>query len=578
MIPTFKKYLSLSLDMLKNYHLPIILMGFFLMYLPGIFMAFGRDTLSGDELHVVNSVLKFFRDFHFSDPYAYAFPVMTIIYVICLGLFFLGCLWVGVIDNVSDLENLVILSPEVFMPVFRLVTIILSICVLFVTYKISKIIFRDYRYAVISLFLTGLSFIFVKNSFIALKWIPQLLVMMVFLWWIFYIDRQNKVLKLKDYFLAGVMLVASYGIALVGLVMILPFILLLKDLYRKNLLGNWKIGLLLFSLITTLGCISLSLMVPDLTRSSFSFASDVVLTGYGENIRTELPGYRFWGYLDQLIKADILVTFLAVLGVFGFYKYRRQDWEKIMSVIVVYYIMLGPVMGAIRQRRLVVLIPFMSILAIAGIIFLSRGNKIIEKILTVLVVLLMSSSLVLILIEVDKDDSKLLARNWVESNLPVDSVVYDECLLGLKESRNFILTLKDGNQIKLTTRQNYIINRSMNVKEKDTTFNVVSDTSLLPKIGEKLKQSNNQFFVFCFNSKPGTVNYYDELREQLEYFDLGIDNEFMSRSEIVYDSSSIYLVNSDHYHYLINQVDPLYLLGRLRESYSGDHVRIFKIK
>ena len=110
--------------MLKNYHLPIILMGFFLMYLPGIFMAFGRDTLSGDELHVVNSVLKFFRDFHFSDPYAYAFPVMTIIYVICLGLFFLGCLWVGVIDNVSDLENLVILSPEVFMPVFRLVTII----------------------------------------------------------------------------------------------------------------------------------------------------------------------------------------------------------------------------------------------------------------------------------------------------------------------------------------------------------------------------------------------------------------------------------------------------------------------
>src|SRR3989344_2704902 len=157
----------------------LLLAFFFAVYAIGIFHAYGRTTFSGDELHVVFSVLKFFRDWHFADPYAYAFPTMTILYVPFLALSFITALFLGIISSVSELKELIITRPGVFLPVFRLITVIFSVTCLWLTYHIGMRTMGNKRWALLGAYLLGTSFIFTKISFVAIKWMPQLLVVLV---------------------------------------------------------------------------------------------------------------------------------------------------------------------------------------------------------------------------------------------------------------------------------------------------------------------------------------------------------------------------------------------------------------
>lgn len=533
-------------------------------------MAFGRATLSGDELHVVNSVLKFFRDFHFSDPYAYAFPVMTVFYVAVVGVQFGGLLWLGVFPNIDYLTHLAIVDPGLLIPLFRLVTVGLSVAILFITYKIAKLIFNHESTAILALWLTGTSFIFAKNSFIALKWIPQLAVILLIFWLILFIKDKSTPLSMWHYLVGGVLSALSYGVAIVGLVIIFPMGILWNKLRKQGLVGPSKNGLLIFCVSLFLVCFIISVSTPDLILSNINYVSDVATMGSGESIRNEAPGYRFWGYVEQLLRVDFILVFLAFIGLITGLRRYKYFWWQILSIIVVYYVMLGPVMGAIRLRRMVVIIPFMAILAAAGAVWLSdKYKKTGQFVVGILLIGLIINPL-LVVAEVKKKDSKLEARKWIMDNLPNQSFVYDECLLELPESSKYIEALKGSRE--LTTRQSHLLSQSI-ISEK--SFFVISDPANLDHVGRH-KNHEYSYLVLCFNNIPDGPEYKNEINGQMSYF--GFDPNFsLSDYKMVYDSTVDQNLDKAHWHYLVNQVDPWYLSSRLFEEYAGDHIRIINL-
>lgn len=550
-------------------YLWLMLLAFFLIYSFGILHKFGRLSVYGDEVHVIFSVLKFFRDFNFTDPYAYAFPVMTILYIPFVAIFFILLFVTGQVHNLTELQNMVILETYKFVPVFRFTTIIFALISLYFFYKICLFIFKQKKWALLGLYLLGTSFVFIKISFVAIKWIPQVMLMLGALYYFLLLSKKS-IWQIKDYIYSALLVAANYGIAIVGAGVIAPFFLIWRRGFKNGVVGNYKKGLVIFSILTVFLITLITISSPTLAKATFSFLSDVAIKGVGERVNENTLSFRFFGYFKYLWYAEPLLFILFPFGLILAYKKNKPIFYLLFTYFLLFYLGLGPVLGSIRQRRLVLLLPIVIIFVVFFISWLAKF-KFANKFIYVILLLVLLNPFLLIH-ELQKDDSKMIAKNWVDKNIPNNSVVFDTCELDLPDSFDKINYIQENNTELLTTEHRYLVTHpELAIGNRFAVF--IDNNSLDSKKFNDYFSSKEHYLIFCYeNSEPETNKRW--FVEQ-DFFNGLYSNDYIL--EKIYDFREQVKYFGDKPHYLTYEVDPWYLIRSFKQNYTDYNFNIYKI-
>lgn len=549
-----------------------LLFFFFAVYSLGIFAKFGRVNGFGDEIHVINSVLKFFRDFNFSDPYAYAFPVMTIIYIPTVVITIISGFIFGVFHSMNDVMQLVLVDTYKLYPVFRLTTIIFSLITIYYFYKTCLFIFKKDRWALLGAYLLGTSFIFTRASFIFVKWLPQLMVVTIANYFFLSLLKRDK-LKLNVYFWAGIAIAASYGVALVGLIVVFPFLFVLYKMIKEGKAENYKKGLLITFLVSGVLITLLTLSSPTLAKNSLGFAKNVVESGVGEQINQESTSYRFLGYIGIYLREEILLSFFALIGIFVAFKKSKFIFYTFGTYLFIFYVMLGPIMGAIRERRAVILIPVFCIFAVFAISWLTSRSKFFEKVMPVVMLLFLINP-ILIDNELMKDDTIILAREYIEKNIEQDSVIFDFCKLELEDNDVKINYVKENRPELFTTRLKYIDDNPEVISGEKKYFNYIYEDTVNRDDFKGIVESHPQYVVMC-HEEVEVEN--DKAWKNNNDFLGKVYGNFSLEKVYSYADTQDKAAFKPNFLNKENTVDPLYLIKVFNHNYNDYHFTIFKI-
>ncbi len=546
-----------------------MLLAFFFIYSVGIFHKFGRLSVYGDEVHVIFSVLKFFRDFNFTDPYAYAFPVMTILYIPFVAGFFVFLFMTGQVHNITELQNIVILETYKFVPIFRFTTIIFALISLYFFYKICLFIFKQKKWALLGLYLLGTSFVFIKISFVAIKWIPQVMLMLGALYY-FLLLSKKKIWQIKDYFYSAILVSVNYGVAIVGAGVILPFFLIWHKQFKNGVAGNYKKGLALFSMVTIFLIFLITLSSPTLAQATFSFLSNVALQGVGERMNESTLLFRFFGYFKYFWYAEPILFVLFPLGLVVAYKKNKHIFYLLFTYFLLFYLGLGPILGSIRQRRLVLLLPIIIIFVIFFISWLAKFR--IGKQLISIILLLVLCNPFLLIHELKKDDSKMIAKQWIDANIPNNSVVFDTCELDLPDSFEKINYIQENSTELLTTEHRYLLaHPELAIGNRFAVF--IDNNNLDSQKFNDYFASKEQYLVFCYeNTEPESHKRW--LVEE-DFFNKLYSGSY--KLEKKYDFREHVKYFGDKPHYLTYEVDPWYLIRSFKQNYTDYNFNIYKI-
>lgn len=551
---------------------------FVAMYSISVFYRFGFLSFVPDEAHVVFSGLKFFRDLNFTDPHAYALPVMTISYVIPLAVTFIGMFILGLVGSVGELTELVITKTYYFVPIFRIITIAFSVASLLLVYNIATQYLKSRRWALITVYLVGTSFVFTQVAPIAVKWIPQLFFVLLALWYALRLYKYE-ILTTRHYIMAGVLSALSYGIAFVGLISAIPFLFVFaKKGWRQERRSHfWKHTMCFLAVVLVLITL-ITLSSPTLAKNNLLYATEVVSTGTGEGLNVTAPGFRHWGYLSILWNSEALLLVLSVLGGVIAYRYNRFLFWMFVTYMGVYYVMLGPIMGAVRQRRAVLFIPILALFATLALrhgFQYIKGRSLRYVALSLMLVAFLASPF-LILHELHKPTSHEIARIWIWNNVPSDSVIYDECLLELDANATYRAYVKQEVPELYTTKHGHVDAQGDTGTHATPSYFVVTDPWGLYASDFTPNMEKEQYFVLCTTAPYNTEEFSKELYERLDRFAI---LEFFPEGKFTYVLNTSEEFGSTTLHPLFHtlQTTPYQLRLNFKDVYGGAHITILKI-
>jgi len=400
--------------------------------------------LVGDEPPFVTAALKMLElktilpVLHQEEfkPTLYFPPYLSYIYLIPFSLL-LGLKYLFFSGPLLEFKNYIASDLSHFFIIARLINVILGTFTVWLVYKISKNIFKNELIALLSAFFLAFSALHVYLSFVARDWVPAVF---LFALGMFFISHPNMSFK-KRYLLGAIISGIAFGISPIAAFSML-FMLFWYICYEKHSIfdalkeKNLYICLLAFLILSAVS-IAVYPFGFHLAKSN-NIEETKSIYGFMENM-----GQFF---KPQLYSEPILIIFAAIGLIFTYRKTREFFWTALIylfSYAGIFYLIFH-----YEQRFTIYVFPIIAILAgygfysIMQIIPPSAGlipRKIPAAVLALLLLIPLITSLRLDWLTL-KNDSRMQARKWAESELAVNTkiIVYTEMtrLASTKEAIN----------------------------------------------------------------------------------------------------------------------------------------------
>lgn len=324
--------------------------------------------------------------------------------------------------NLESFKAMLMFNPSIFWYAARALSVVLAVANSYLTYVLTKRIFKNDRIALLAAAFLSLSFLDVTLAGTARHWIPGLFFSLLSLVYAFKsVDNPAK----KMYpTLSGIFLGISFGMSY--LVFFFPVVLtiLARYLYmdRKKFCRAVLCFLFSFGAVAALAVLSF----PDAFRQ-------VV---FSHNVYTDPAARKTLGgfikfYLESLLYYEPVLFIFGLIGaVKSFYQDKKNS--LMFSLFFFFTFLLIYIFLTNKSRYLVPVIPLLAMLAGAGAYFIGMALASSRKYLYVLLPVLLYQGLVfsrytwLAL----RPDTRIQAKEWIEKNIPLDDriMVYSERL------------------------------------------------------------------------------------------------------------------------------------------------------
>lgn len=365
----------------KNY-LRMIIVVYLLIATTGIFYDFGVNTV-GDELPLMSATLKMISEQTLRPNYQsfYHAPFGVYFYLPFFILFLLFLRLSGAFTSLASLKAFGLINFNKFLPFARFLTIIMGAISLYLVYKISEKLFRNKAVSLLSALLLSFSLMFVQISHFSKVWIPQVMTILLALYFIIDLYREEKV-KFKNYLLAGLSIGLAFGAHVVGALVYAPFLLVhyfknsgkkLKDIFLNNKFF-WAVNLILvmfYFLIFYLNPagfrnnISANGVLPDI--GYIFHATSKLAGGQASSAAGQSLFYNYSFYFRILFEYEPLLLLAFIFGAVALWLKEKRIFGILFSFFAVYYLVISSI--AHEPRYILPVIPLMALIAGFGLCY-----------------------------------------------------------------------------------------------------------------------------------------------------------------------------------------------------------------
>ncbi len=455
-------------------------------------------TLKMMQLKTVLPVLheEAFKPFFYYPPYiSYLYLPFFLIVIAIKYIMFPGSL--------SELQTVISSDPSIFFITARVMTISISLLTIILVYKITENLIKNKWSAIFSALIFSTSLMHISLSITGKHWMP---ILFFFTLGLYVLTKGNWPLN-KRFYISAIIIGIGTGVSTI--VILFSFIMIFWYIfYEKRSAFKMFIDPMMYKVALII--IGLSLIPVMLYPASLGFAPDMTLH----------DGKSIFGYLSSplmfpisFLMTEPLISLLFIIGlVFGIKKNRNFYLTTILFTIV--YSLVFYTFFRFEYRFLLPLLLLLTIGASYGI------NEITEKfsaknskmILVICAIILVTLS-VRISILGSRNDSRVIAMNWLEQNTkPEDKIIVYANLMRLPNTRSGILEQEfidptslrtnDKNEKELNSKlQNYKTFNALNL------YNVRNE-NFYNGIVNYAKKNNYTYLVI---SKLDFLNNADQL-------------------------------------------------------------------
>jgi len=351
------------------------------------------------------------------QPTLYFPPYLAYVYLIPFTIL-LGIKYLLFGSSLLEFKNYIASDLSHFFIIARIINVALGTLTVWLVYKISKNIFKKEWPALLSAAFLALSILHIYLSFAARDWVPATF---LFALATFFLTKPDTPLK-KRVVLAAVISGAAFGVSPIAAFSML-FMLYWYLFYEKHSLleAVKEKGLYIcFFIFLALAAMSIAIYPYGFHLSS------------GNSIKESKSVYEFavsiiQFFKPQLYSEPILIIFATIGLVFSCRKFRNFFWTALVylfSYAGIFYFVFH-----YEQRFTIYVFPVLAILAGYGLYstteLLPRKAFVVGFISLLLIPLAVSLRLDWLVL---KNDSRIQARKWAESNLQTNTkiMVYAE--------------------------------------------------------------------------------------------------------------------------------------------------------
>ncbi|MBU2472883.1 MAG: glycosyltransferase family 39 protein [Patescibacteria group bacterium] len=552
----------------------VVLLAFVLNSI-GVLYAYPLLNLVEDETAIVSSVLKMI-DSHslrpnFDENY-YLAPVTYIylpFYLLYFAIFFLF----GIVHSLVELKEMFLLDYANFkmiLPIARFVSILAGSLSVYLVYKISKLLFKNNEKASLwAAFFTATNLILVQLSHFGRIWIIQTLAVLLATYYLSIMLSLKKD-NLKHYLISGFLVALSFGTHLIGGIIYLCFLFVHYSLNK----GKGFIGIFLKNkkfwlahLVVFISTVFIYLLHPNsFYRYIGYYFKKEFISGYVSQsiVNSLIQSLSFTRNLEVLWEYGPLLVILFLISLPILFLKERKVFYFIGIFIIFYYLAIGPFLKWGQVRYILPIIPFLAIVAGYGFSYLLEHIfvKNLRNSLAVIFCLLFLFTPLYWDLSLLKPNTYVLAKNWIESNLPGGEMIINFELdnrLILNENKESLILLSEFMPKSVSARERYLL--TLDEKEyPQPNYFILYRPEKMPENFLSQNQFNYLITYWWTNQeneiakeKISKLNYNLELIQRFYPNEVGID-----------------LTD------LVNEMrQPLQLLKNIR--YTGPYIEIYKI-
>lgn len=417
--------------------------------LPGLFV--------GDEKSIVGGALKMMYErniFPVLAPDTFRllyYPVL--IPWICLIFFVPWSFFVyltGDFVSVSALRDHFTLNPEAFFLIARLINVFFSTAIIFLIYVVGKKIF-SYRAGVLAALIYAVSYLPIHQGHFVKHWNVGGFMAVFVLYFAFLILKNP---CWRNYIWAGVFIglagFSDYVHVVYGLIIAFVHFFVLKLSLKEKFLSRkfWTCVLIAIIIFIIIGILTYPQEFQRLVLGEDSTATAVKsVTGLWQVVSEVIM---------TLFNLETVLFILSILG--GLFLFFR---DKKLFLVFIFIPVLSPFLYYFilhfEPRYVLLFLPILGILAGHGLdrlISLLKIKSIFLIILFSLVVISLPLRNAIIFDKIiSQTDTRILAKNWIESNIPYGSkIIINSWEFNLIRNSDCIYDQQQANNISLRTR------------------------------------------------------------------------------------------------------------------------------
>jgi len=529
----------------------IILLAFILRFwgswygLPGLFV--------GDEKSLVGGALKMIYQqniFPVLDaPHVFRllyYPTLIPwIYLILFAPYTIFVYLTGNFASVAELRDFFIMNPSVFFLIARIINVFFATATVWLIYLITKRIFSK-RAGIISALLYSVSFLPIHQGHFSKHWNIAMFFALLSAYYAFSVLENN---SKRNYALAGLgaglacfsnYLSAFYGVLLV----IIHF--LFNPCSWKEKLFDKKLWLFIIIVLLIFG-FSVLVNPYDFIRIAFgedsTAASDKSLTGF------------FNVFFEILKSLYYLATFIFIPSILGFLFLFFKDKKKFFVLISIPFssFFLYYFLYHFEPRYILFFLPILAIVAGFGldqlIKFLKIESNVIVSLIVLIVIFLPLKNAIVFDRMLVQDDTRNLAKEWLESNIPIDSkIIINSWEFSLIRNQECISQQQQTKNMSLRSRDYVMMNRAF------PNSYCVWPLDLIQILPENIRE----FEYYIVDSFTGRRFAY-------------LGEELIERSELIKKFKGSPFDPSE-------QISTMFVHQRMKERILGPDVEIYKLK
>lgn len=390
---------------------------------------FGLPTeyVRPDEEVIIKRAMGFFTGdlnphfFFYPTFYLYLTFVPYIFYYLLLKLS-------GAILSIDDFFALFILNLSPFHLISRSISAVSGIISIYLIYLLAKKIYSKEIGLLSGLFLS-LAYLHARDSHFGTTDVP--LTLMVILSYIFITDI---LLSGRRYLLAGIFggLAASmkYNGAILAFPILVAHLLNKKNPEESFIKKIFDKKLFISAIVMILSFLFVSPYIL-LDYKPFLKGMKIITRAVNEGIEMKFDiGWIFYSKFTLRYGIGIPLLLVSLLGIaYLIYRHKKED-ILLLSFPLLYYLLIGNSYG-VFSRYMIPVIPFLCIFAavavynfISSLSFLKKYSLIVSFVISIIILFPSIYSLMNFNKIISMEDTRNLALNWIDRNIPSGSRIY----------------------------------------------------------------------------------------------------------------------------------------------------------